>query len=460
MTDSATPAPALDGGPLERAAALAFVLLAAVLPWTIAPMGIATGLCGVLTIAALVAGRARWTRTPLDLPAIAWALALGLAAWFALDRAASLPRLGKALFPALAGLAALHASREATGRHFLAAFLASGAAAAAYGLAAFVAHGAGFDGRARGAVGHYMTFAGQLLLLAGVALGVALAGRERRWRLGSLAAALPAAAALAATFTRSAWLGLLAALATMLGFSRPRWLPALAVLAALATAIAPGPYRARIASVIDPASPWNRERTFMWAAGVRMFADHPITGVGLMDLKPVYERYRPPEAHEPAGHLHSVPIQIAATTGVLGLAAFVALAVGLLACAMHGLRAQVKRGGLAAGVRLGVAGAVVGFLVAGLFEWNLGDEELLYPLYTLAGLAWAARGWMGGPERARAPEGTPRGRAEPGGARMAVPAEQERGAARIAEPSVPRGVPPGAPARPARAAASGPSGPA
>jgi len=37
--------------------------------------------------------------------------------------------------------------------------------------------------------------------------------------------------------------------------------------------------------------------------------------------------------------------------------------------------------------------ALVGFLVAGLFEWNFGDEELLYMLYTLIGLAWAARNW-------------------------------------------------------------------
>ncbi|MFM8559043.1 MAG: hypothetical protein ACKOC6_05500 [bacterium] len=44
--------------------------------------------------------------------------------------------------------------------------------------------------------------------------------------------------------------------------------------------------------------------------------------------------------------------------------------------------------------------AIVGMLVAGLFEWNFGDEELLYHLYALAGLAWAAAGW--GSER---PEG-------------------------------------------------------
>jgi hypothetical protein len=53
--------------------------------------------------------------------------------------------------------------------------------------------------------------------------------------------------------------------------------------------------------------------------------------------------------------------------------------------------------GVAVGVRLGVIAALAGFLLAGLFEWNAGDEELLYPLYSLVGIAWAARGWLGAP---------------------------------------------------------------
>jgi len=60
---------------------------------------------------------------------------------------------------------------------------------------------------------------------------------------------------------------------------------------------------------------------------------------------------------------------------------------------VRGLAARVRGGGLAAGVRLGVTAALAGFLVAGLFEWNFGDEELLYHLYTLVGLAWASRLW-------------------------------------------------------------------
>jgi len=59
--------------------------------------------------------------------------------------------------------------------------------------------------------------------------------------------------------------------------------------------------------------------------------------------------------------------------------------------------ASVRLAAIPAAVRLGVTALLVGFLVNGLFEWNFGDEELLYPLFVLCGMAWAARGWDAGP---------------------------------------------------------------
>src|SRR5262245_28179312 len=129
--------------PLERGAGLAFLLLAAVLPWTIAPMGIAAALCGALTLA-MVARGARWPRTPVEPAAVAWALALLLSAMLAEDRAASLPRLAKALFPALVGLAAFHARNVERGRHAVIVLLCSSAVASSLGLFRFVQHGASF----------------------------------------------------------------------------------------------------------------------------------------------------------------------------------------------------------------------------------------------------------------------------------------------------------------------------
>jgi O-antigen ligase len=393
-----------DERPLDRVAGWSFLLLVAALPWSIAPMSIAVGVCAALTLALWASQPRRWPATPLPWPTLAWFVALTLSAWFAFDRSASLPRLTKALFPLLVPLAATHARLPQRGRRALAVFLVSATLAALFGLALYLAKGAGWPARAHGAVGHYMTFGGQLLIFVSVAAGVAALGRAPRWRLGALLAGLIGCAALAATYTRSAWLGLAVSLATLLGLARPRWLPVLAAAVALALALAPAPYRARALSAFDPRDPANLERTYMWQGGLAMFLDRPLTGVGLSDLKPIYDRYRPPQARERAGHLHSVPVQIAASMGIVGLVAFVLLYGSLFVCAARGLRASLARGGLAASLRVSVIALLAGFLVAGLFEWNFGDEELLYPLYTLVGLAWAARAWS--PDAATADDAT------------------------------------------------------
>ena len=266
--------------------------------------------------------------------------------------------------------------------------------AAAFGLGLYAWRGGAWPERARGAVGHYMTFGGQLALYVTLAVAVLALERARAWRLTALAAALTGAVALAATFTRSAWLGLAAALATLLGLARPRWLPALAVALALGLALAPPSYRARAWSAFDPDDPTNLQRTCMWRSGLTMFRDHPLTGVGPGGMKEIYDRYMLPGATERAGHLHSVPVHLLASMGAVGLAAFLLLYGSLFVCAAGGGAAAA--GGSGAALRLGVTALLVGFLVTGLFEWNFGDEELLYPLFTLAGMAWAARDWGGG----------------------------------------------------------------
>jgi len=175
-----------------------------------------------------------------------------------------------------------------------------------------------------------------------------------------------------------------------------------AAAVAVGVALLPSGYRERALSSFDPASRWNVERVHMWEAGVRMFRDHPIAGVGLQDFAKVYERYKSPDAHERAGHLHSVWFHVAATMGVIGLVTLVALIVGLFRAAGRGMRARLRdrasppkgRTCISTAIQLGVVAGLAGFMVAGLFEWNLGDEELLDLLYPLVGLAYAARNWQ------------------------------------------------------------------
>jgi len=388
---------------LDRVAGWSFLLFVAVLPWSMAAMSIAIGICGALTLAVWVRRPGRLPATPVTWPALAWLVAFTLSAWFALDRAGSVPRLTKTLFPLLVPMAATHARLPRRGRRALAVLLVSTTLAALAGLGIYVAEGAGWPMRAKGTIGNYMTFGGQLLLLVSLAAGVGALERSRRWRWTALSTAVAGSAALAATYTRSAWIGLTVSLVTLLGLARPRWLPVLAAAIAIALALAPASFRARARSAFDPSDPGNLQRTYMWQGGVAMFRAHPLLGVGTQDLQPIYERYKPPQATERAGHLHNVPIQIAASMGLVGLAAFALLYGSLFVTAGRGLRRRIAAGGLATGLRAGVVAMLVGFLAAGLFEFNFGDEELLYLLYTLVGMAWAAREWEDGRAGGRAP---------------------------------------------------------
>jgi O-antigen ligase len=384
-------APPRDEPLLERAAALSFVLFAATLPWSVAPISIGLVLCGVLTMACWWRpGGARWVRTPVDLPALAWMAALMLASLFALDPAGSWPNVKHGFLLAVVPMAAYHARDRRTARLAFAALLLSAAFATLYALARFAHDGGAFPARVRGLVGHPLTYGGQAMFLLSLCAAIALKVREGRWRGGAIGLALLVAPALLGSFTRSAWIGTLVSFAVIVGRTRTRWLPILAGAALVALVILPPGYRARALSAFDVKSSWNVERIYLWEAGLAMFRDHPVTGVGLQDLHPMIERYRNPAATERQGHLHNVVVQVGATMGVVGLAALAWLWVGLARTAAAPPRPPTDFG---VAVRNAALGALAGFLVAGLFEWNLGDEEVFDFLAVLIGAAFAARGW-------------------------------------------------------------------
>ncbi|HKQ57952.1 MAG TPA: O-antigen ligase family protein [Candidatus Eisenbacteria bacterium] len=257
----------------------------------------------------------------------------------------------------------------------------------------FVATGGRFPARAIGLTGSWMTFGLQLMLVMSLALGIAIANRRHAWRSLALTTVLLCLPGLATSFTRAAWLGLVAALAVLLGIRRPRWLLGLALAAALAWIALPGDLGERLRSAFDPAHVSNRERVLMWDAGVRAFRDHPWTGVGLQNLTTLLRGYLDPAATEHPAHVHDSYLHVAVATGIVGLAAFLVLCGALVWNAVGGAPDLRRAHGIGPGVRLGVAAGTVGFLVAALFDHPFGDEQLLFLLYTLAGLAWAARRW-------------------------------------------------------------------
>ena len=247
--------------------------------------------------------------------------------------------------------------------------------------------------RARGTLGHHMTFSGMLLVTLCLVLPLLTFRRGRSdllwWGYTGLGLA-----ALLVTLTRSAWIGLAVALAVVISFKNPRWLWALPVALAVLFAAVPA-LRGRTMSILDTRGDYsNVQRLAMYPTALRIIADHPFVGVGgrrqVRARYPDYEGTPPtppelpggvlPEPYETPDHLHNDVLQIAAAFGLPALLAWLA---ALAVFVREGWRALSRRdtitdeaGRLRRNLVLGSLAATAGFLTMGMLEYNFGDSEV------------------------------------------------------------------------------------
>lgn len=267
--------------------------------------------------------------------------------------------------------------------------VAGGTIAAVHGLGQAVIGGVEINNRISGFQSIYMTFAGLLMLGAVTALAVALFGREGKAAGWLYAAVALMTAAIAVSLTRNAMVGLLAGAFLLLAL-RSLWAGAAAPIAvAIAIALAPSYIQQRALSVTNPHNETNKERLYLWSAGIRIARDHPFFGVGQNSFPLVYPKYRHQDVKEPnISHLHNNVIEIAAERGGLGLLAWISIwAVALWKTAAAWRR--TGRGDLHASAAMGLS-TITAFLVAGMFEYNFGAAVMQMLIYFLMAASLAA----------------------------------------------------------------------
>lgn len=224
---------------------------------------------------------------------------------------------------------------------------------------------------------HVMTFSGLILPLSLMLL--VLWWHERKW--WQLTAGSLATVTLLLTFTRSVWLGWIAAAFVVLLASRARLvLYALPVLILFVTFL-PIDLFSRLISTFDMKQESNFDRIRMLEAGAEMIRDFPLLGVGPANVKEVYAIYRKqdaPRARPP--HLHNNIVQLWAERGILGLGAYLLLLALFIRECLRG-RHRLQRKWSDAGVAIAVS-----LTVAGLFEFNFGDTEVFYLMLNLFAL--------------------------------------------------------------------------
>jgi O-antigen ligase len=202
--------------------------------------------------------------------------------------------------------------------------------------------------RVFGTFGQPNPFGGYLNFALACALALVLYGIDarERWAAGAASALLLIAQALANS--RGAQLGMLALLLTLLvvGWRRERLAGLVAlvgvplVVLAWVTHIIPASVQEQLlaqvrlndvlSGQVNDANFSTVERLAHWIAGLRMFAAHPLLGVGAGSYDAAYAAYALPDWPESLGHAHNYYINVAAETGVLGLLAFLAVVVASL----------------------------------------------------------------------------------------------------------------------------------
>lgn len=351
---------------------------------------------------------------PLRLPPI-WkplAVFLGLtlvSLAFSPDPAAGLPQVRKiyvyttllAAFSTLRGLDWI--------RRLFLAWAAAGALVAARGLVQYgekaaeaASLGRGFyefymPERITGFMSHWMTFGGQLMfaLLMLAAMLVFSGGLRGRWIWILCFAAM--AAGIVLGWTRSIWLATAVAGLYLAWFWR-RWLVALApVILLLGVFAAPEPVRTRAVSILQPKKEVdsNEHRVVTWRTGIEMIKANPWTGLGPEQVGVQFEHYVPRDIPWPLptgwyGHLHNIYLHYAAERGIPAMLALVWLLVQMLVDFARALRRLPPGPGEARWILHGAIAVVIATMIAGVFELNLGDSEVLTMFLVVASCGYVA----------------------------------------------------------------------
>lgn len=238
--------------------------------------------------------------------------------------------------------------------------------------------------RITGFMSHWMTFSGMQLVVLLFAASLVLFGNLRREvRIALSAACAVILVSIVLSLTRGVWMA--TAIAGMyLLWNWKRWtvvvLPAAAILLFF---LGPGLVRARITSFTRPHGELdsNQHRVVTFRTGLAMIQAHPWFGLGPEMVGKQFMQYVPADIPRPLprgwyGHLHNIYLQYAAERGIPTML----MMLWVLGSALFTWTRAVWRlepGDPARWLLHGCVAALLGTLVVGTVEHNLGDSEVL-----------------------------------------------------------------------------------
>ncbi|MBV8809319.1 MAG: O-antigen ligase family protein [Acidobacteriaceae bacterium] len=252
-------------------------------------------------------------------------------------------------------------------------------------------------GRITGFESHWMTFGALQLAVLSLVLAQCFFSNRRMppWAYLSVPVL---SAAIVLGWTRSIWLATVPAALYLVWFWRPKMTLLVPLVAVAAFFVAPAGTRARLTSLFEPHGDTdsNRHRIVTFRTGLEMIKAHPWFGIGPEEIKRNFDAYVPADIQRPLpvgyyGHLHNIYVQYAAERGLPGLLLilwFIGQTVWDCARAIQARRHEGPSQILF--VLHGTIAVTIGILVGGIFEYNLGDSEVLMMFVSVVALGYAA----------------------------------------------------------------------
>ncbi len=343
----------------------------------------------------MVAAR-RWdvTPTPLDYFFLAYVVAEIVAAAFSAKVGQAVFFSRRVLLIGIVYFLASHLTTETLVRRSVAVLLATAIGVALFGVVKLVV-ARPEDVVRLGIFQFYMTTS-ELMMIAALLLFpfVIHPGTPARIRLAAMVGMVPVLVSLYATVTRGAYLAFGAGVLMIAVVRNKKLIIPLLVLILLMLFFAPPYVESRLMSIVDMNHPENVSRLMMWRAGVKIFLDHPIVGVGDIDLGALMSQYAEPGYPGLWGHLHNVGMQFLVTLGIVGFIAVASMFV-MMAVTEWKIYSRNKDDWFRGSLALGALAVFTGFQVSGLTEWSFGDQEVVILLWITLGLSLAV-GRIGG----------------------------------------------------------------
>jgi len=197
-------------------------------------------------------------------------------------------------------------------------------------------------------------------------------------------------ACLVLTYSRGAWISLLAVIGVygMLCNRKIFWLLILLPVAMLCGHDA---ILERIMSIINPTDTSSTLRIALWESTIAMIMDKPLLGIGWGSYWLVYPEYDffLNNANVHIFHAHNMYLNIAAEIGIPGLITFLSIMYSHVRLALSVLRNSFES--WSAGLMLGIIAAIGGIIINGLTDYvlfNIQLSMLYWLLNALVVIVW------------------------------------------------------------------------